>query len=107
MAEMKWNNPALAEELVPKKKGASAFNVPDSLDDLIFMAKLAEQTDRYDDMVVCMRMVVKLNPELSTEARSLSLLPTGISSTADARPGASCLPLRPVRRRRALVTTLQ
>ena len=71
MDEMKWNNPALAEELVPKKKGASAFNVPDSLDDLIFMAKLAEQAERYDEMVVCMRKVVKLNSELSTEARNL------------------------------------
>jgi len=71
MAEMKWTNPALGEEIVPHKKGACAFTIPDSLEDLIFMAKLTEQAERYDEMVACMRKVVKLNSELSTEARNL------------------------------------
>jgi 14-3-3 protein epsilon len=66
-----WTNAALTDELVPQKKGDAAFKVPDSPDDLIFMAKLAEQAERYDEMVICMRKVAKLNSELSTEARNL------------------------------------
>lgn len=38
---------------------------------LVFMAKLAEQAERYDEMVSCMKKVVKSNPELSVEERNL------------------------------------
>lgn len=68
---LKWTNAALLEELVPKKKGASEFRLPDAHDELVFMAKLSEQAERYDEMVLCMRKVVKLNSELSTEERNL------------------------------------
>jgi 14-3-3 protein epsilon len=40
-------------------------------DSLVFMAKLAEQAERYDEMVSCMKKVVKSNPELSVEERNL------------------------------------
>ena len=60
--------------MVPKKKGACEFRVPESHDDLIFTAKLAEQAERYDEMVLCMKKVVKLNPELNVEERNLLAL---------------------------------
>jgi 14-3-3 protein epsilon len=42
-----------------------------SHDGLVFMAKLAEQAERYDEMVDCMQKVVQDNPELSIEERNL------------------------------------
>ena len=69
--QLKWTSQAILEELVPKKKGDTEFKLPDSLDELVFMAKLAEQAERYDEMVLCMRKVVKLNSELGTEERNL------------------------------------
>jgi 14-3-3 protein epsilon len=40
-------------------------------DDHVYMAKLAEQAERYDEMVDSMRKVAKLNQELSVEERNL------------------------------------
>lgn len=40
-------------------------------DELIFMSKLCEQAERYDEMVKYMKDVVKLAPELSVEERNL------------------------------------
>jgi 14-3-3 protein epsilon len=40
-------------------------------DEKIFMAKLAEQAERYDEMVTFMKEVVKLQAELSQEERNL------------------------------------
>lgn len=48
-----------------------SFKLPDSRDHLIVMAKLAEQSERYDEMVVCMKRVVKVSADLSTEERNL------------------------------------
>lgn len=45
--------------------------MPASLDELTFMAKLAEQAERYDEMVGCMQKVVQANPDLSIEERNL------------------------------------
>ena len=40
-------------------------------DDAIFMAKSAEQAERYDEMVVEMNMIVKMGSDLSVEERNL------------------------------------
>lgn len=40
-------------------------------EELIFMAKLAEQAERYEEMVRHMKEVVKINAELSVEERNL------------------------------------
>ncbi|TSO67476.1 14-3-3 protein beta/alpha [Bagarius yarrelli] len=39
--------------------------------DLVLKAKLAEQAERYDDMVACMKEVTKAGQELSNEERNL------------------------------------
>lgn len=39
--------------------------------DFVHKAKLAEQAERYDDMVVCMKEVTKAGNELSNEERNL------------------------------------
>ncbi|KAH9598030.1 14-3-3 domain [Trypanosoma melophagium] len=71
MAEtIKWHNAAIQDELVPKKS-PSEFKLPDSVKELVFMAKLTEEAERYDEMVLCMRKLVKLNSELDTEERNL------------------------------------
>ena len=49
----------------------STFKLPESREDLILMATLAEQCERFDEMLVCMKRVVKLSPDLSTEERNL------------------------------------
>jgi len=49
----------------------SSMVLPDTKDGLVFMAKLAEQAERYDEMVSCMKNVVKYNPELTVEERNL------------------------------------
>jgi 14-3-3 protein epsilon len=73
MTDFKWCNPNCADEVVPKKKGGISpeFKIPESHEELVFMAKLAEQAERYDEMVACMRKVVKLNSELTIEERNL------------------------------------
>jgi 14-3-3 protein epsilon len=68
---LKWTNSAIIDEVVPQRKGATEFRLPESHEELVFMAKLAEQAERYDEMVLCMKKVVKLNSELSTEERNL------------------------------------
>ena len=68
---LKWINTALGEDLTPKKKGPTEFKLPETFDELVFMAKLSEQAERYDEMVLCMRKVVKLNSELASEERNL------------------------------------
>jgi len=42
-----------------------------SHEELVFKAKLAEQAERYDEMVACMQKVVQNNPDLSIEERNL------------------------------------
>jgi 14-3-3 protein epsilon len=69
--QLKWLNTAILDELVPKKKDPNAYKIPDSHEDLQFMAKLTEQAERYDEMVLCMRKIVKLNSELSQDERNL------------------------------------
>eukprot|EP00993_Chasmostoma_nieuportense_P003081 NODE_3826_length_890_cov_144.089122_g3673_i0.p1 GENE.NODE_3826_length_890_cov_144.089122_g3673_i0~~NODE_3826_length_890_cov_144.089122_g3673_i0.p1 ORF type:complete len:249 (-),score=53.60 NODE_3826_length_890_cov_144.089122_g3673_i0:73-819(-) len=44
---------------------------PDAHDDLVFMAKLVEQAERYDEMVECMKKLVKQNADLTVEERNL------------------------------------
>nr|AGN32875.1 14-3-3 protein [Trypanosoma rangeli] len=71
MAEaIKWHNAAIQDELVPKKS-LSEFKLPEGGKELVFMAKLTEEAERYDEMVLCMRKLVKLNSELDTEERNL------------------------------------
>lgn len=48
-----------------------SFTVPEKRDQLIITAKLAEQCERYDEMLVCMKRVVKATPDLSSEERNL------------------------------------
>eukprot|EP01001_Neometanema_parovale_P008227 NODE_4506_length_1054_cov_770.595059_g4304_i0.p1 GENE.NODE_4506_length_1054_cov_770.595059_g4304_i0~~NODE_4506_length_1054_cov_770.595059_g4304_i0.p1 ORF type:complete len:249 (+),score=80.09 NODE_4506_length_1054_cov_770.595059_g4304_i0:60-806(+) len=45
--------------------------LPEARDDLVFLAKLAEQAERYDEMVACMRKVSKLDTQLSVDERNL------------------------------------
>ena len=47
------------------------FRLPTCRDDLIFAAKLAEQAERYDEMVLCMKAVVKDSAKLSQDERNL------------------------------------
>ncbi|CCD18460.1 putative 14 3 3 protein [Trypanosoma vivax] len=65
----KWYNGKLLYEVVPKKD-LYEFALPDAAKDLVFMAKLTEGTERYDEIVQCMRKL-KMNSELDTEARNL------------------------------------
>jgi len=43
----------------------------DSREDLIYMARLAEQAERYDEMADAMKKVAQLNDELTVEERNL------------------------------------
>ncbi|KAH7729972.1 14-3-3 protein [Aphelenchoides avenae] len=43
----------------------------DDSEELVLSAKLAEQADRYDDMVQTMKKLIELNTELSSEERNL------------------------------------
>jgi 14-3-3 protein epsilon len=49
----------------------STFKFPENRDQLIVMAKLAEQSERYEEMLVCMKRVVKASADLSGEERNL------------------------------------
>jgi 14-3-3 protein epsilon len=49
----------------------STFRLPEKREHLIVTAKLAEQCERYDEMLVCMKRVVKLSADLSAEERNL------------------------------------
>jgi 14-3-3 protein epsilon len=48
-----------------------SFKFPENRDSLIVMAKLAEQSERYDEMLVAMKKVVKSSADLSGEERNL------------------------------------
>lgn len=69
--QLKWQNPMIKSEVVPK---ASTMPLPDNLTDLLFMAKLMEEAERYDEMVLCIRRIVKLNSELNLEERTMLAL---------------------------------
>lgn len=49
----------------------SKFQFPESRDQLIIMAKVAEQCERFEEMLVCMKRVVKINADLNNEERNL------------------------------------
>jgi 14-3-3 protein epsilon len=49
----------------------SSFKFPEHRDQLITMAKLTEQSERYEEMLVCMKKVVKASADLSGEERNL------------------------------------
>jgi len=68
MDQLKWVSLAQQDDLLPKKKD---LPVPEDHQNLVFMAKLSEQAERYDEMVVFMRKIVKINSELSIEERNL------------------------------------
>ena len=40
-------------------------------DDLVYMAKVCEQTERYEDMLTYMKKILEFKQELSTEERNL------------------------------------
>lgn len=48
-----------------------AFTLPEDHNDLVFLSKLAEQAERYDDMVKATKKIVQQNAELSIEERNL------------------------------------
>ena len=48
-----------------------SFKFPEHRDQLIVMAKLAEQSERFEEMLVCMKRVVKASADLSAEERNL------------------------------------
>ena len=48
-----------------------AFKLPEKRDQLIVVAKLAEQCERYDEMLCAMKRVVKLSADLQPEERNL------------------------------------
>jgi len=47
------------------------FVPPDDRAELTFVSKLAEQGERYDEMVACVKKMVKQNAELNVEERNL------------------------------------
>lgn len=49
----------------------SGFSIPEQRDQLIITAKLAEQCERYDEILLCMKRAVKLNPKLESSERNL------------------------------------
>ncbi|EAN79648.1 14-3-3 protein 2 [Trypanosoma equiperdum] len=49
----------------------AGFQIPEKREQLTVMARIAEQCERYDEILVCMKRVVKLNPVLSSEERNL------------------------------------
>jgi len=48
-----------------------AFTLPEDHNDLVFLSKLAEQAERYDEMVKATKKIVTQNPELTIEERNL------------------------------------
>jgi 14-3-3 protein epsilon len=47
------------------------FQIPTERRDLVVMAKVAEQCERYDEMLVCMKKLVSFHPVLSLEEKNL------------------------------------
>ena len=48
-----------------------SFEIPSDRRGLIVMAKVAEQCERYDEMIVCMKRLISLNPVLTLEEKNL------------------------------------
>lgn len=49
----------------------TGFQIPEKREQIIIMAKLADQCERYDEILVCMKRAVHLNALLSSEERNL------------------------------------
>lgn len=49
----------------------SGFNVPDGVEDLVFLSKVSEQAEKYDEMVLCMKKLVQQGREPTVEERNL------------------------------------
>lgn len=47
------------------------MDFPEDREELVYHAKLAEQAERYDEMVECMKRVAKMGADLSVEERNL------------------------------------
>ena len=47
------------------------FVAPETREEAVFIAKLCETAERHDDMVTCLRKVMKISSELSLEERNL------------------------------------
>lgn len=65
---IKWHNASIKDEVVPKPSN-TAFVLPDNAKDLLVMANLTEEAERYDELTACIRKVVKLNKELESSER--------------------------------------
>lgn len=50
---------------------SSGFTIPEKREHLMLTAKLAEQCERYDEILVCMKHAVKQNAQLTSEERNL------------------------------------
>eukprot|EP00796_Vickermania_ingenoplastis_P004868 gene4868-3489_t len=50
---------------------STGFVIPEQREQLIITAKLAEQCERYDEILLCMKRAVKLNPKLESDERNL------------------------------------
>jgi 14-3-3 protein epsilon len=48
-----------------------SFQIPNDRRGLIVMAKVAEQCERYDEMLVCLKRLIKLSPTLTLEEKNL------------------------------------
>lgn len=66
--QVKWYNSVIKSEVVPSNPSCE---LPDSLSDLLFMAKLAEETERFDEMTLYIRKFIKINNELDLDQRNL------------------------------------
>jgi hypothetical protein len=78
----------------------------DSREESVYMAKLAEQAERYDEMVEAMKSVAKMDIELTIEEPTFSRLPTRMLSEPAVRHPASSPRLSRRRRTRATSSTL-
>ena len=50
---------------------APSFSLPADRDSLIILTKTAEQCERYDEMLVCMKRVIRASPVLNIEEKNL------------------------------------
>lgn len=50
---------------------SAGFQIPEKREQLIITAKLAEQCERYDEILVCMKRATKMNALLTSEERNL------------------------------------
>jgi len=58
-------------QIVITNKKQSLINMAESREDLIYMSRLSEQAERYDEMSAAMKKVAQLNEPLSIEERNL------------------------------------